>query len=147
MKPPLTAADRIYDLGQAVAGRIMRAVITELEDKNDGMFSGNDGLKNTWEEICVQVQHEESVHWEWYDRHVREMVARHAAGLPENERRALWLQTPEGEEWGRENDVVFGDCPVLDDEITEYVAKCIYNEASNFINPRIREYMEGMGYL
>lgn len=30
------------------------------------MISGDSGLKNVWEEVCVQVQDEQSIYWEAY---------------------------------------------------------------------------------
>ena len=50
--------------------QISSRVIEQLESVNEDNFllSGDDsGLKNTWEEICVQAQGEGSFHWNVYE--------------------------------------------------------------------------------
>ena len=49
-------------LAEQVCQRITRRVIRSLRELVDGLQSGDDsGLTNAWEEICVQVQGEQSV--------------------------------------------------------------------------------------
>ena len=44
----------------------MKQTLLELRDK-ELLTSGNDsGLKNVWEEVCVQVQGEQSYYWDAY---------------------------------------------------------------------------------
>jgi len=40
------------------------------------LLSGDDtGLKNTWDEICVQVRHEHSVYWRFYLIQIKSMIS------------------------------------------------------------------------
>src|SRR6187200_1466408 len=57
-------------------GLISTKVIDQLMLlKNGFLLSGDDsGLKNTWEEICIQVQGEESIHWDVYSDAIRNFI-------------------------------------------------------------------------
>jgi len=58
-------------------GLISSIVINQLMLLKEGfLLSGDDsGLKNTWEEICVQLQGDESIHWGVYEEVVRNFIA------------------------------------------------------------------------
>lgn len=45
---------------------IMEAIDALQKMDSDEMLSGNSGLKNVWEEVCVQVQDEQSFFWDTY---------------------------------------------------------------------------------
>lgn len=63
-------------------------------------LSGDDsGLENTWEEICVQVQGEQSFFWDAYSDAMHDAVLGAMQKLPERDELALWLQTEEGRDW------------------------------------------------
>jgi len=54
----------IRDYAKAAGEKVCEQVITELE-KITTTLSGDDSpLENPWEEICVQVQGEESFFWD-----------------------------------------------------------------------------------
>lgn len=56
-----------------IADKIIQELI-ELTDK-DFLLSGNDsGLKNVWEEICVQKQGEESHYWDAYEDTINNFI-------------------------------------------------------------------------
>jgi len=56
--------------------RISRAVIGALQKTTEGMQSGSDsGLKNIWDEICAQVQRQESALWEAHVDTVKDVIA------------------------------------------------------------------------
>src|SRR5438045_701863 len=66
----------------------------------DGPVSGGDSvLANVWDEICVQVQDEESALWEAYLETIGQIVARDIERLPPLETEALWLCTERGSDW------------------------------------------------
>lgn len=107
-------------------------------------MSGDDsGLKTTWDEICVQVQDEESFYWDAYDHTVRTVVGAQIGGLAKHERDALWLQTEAGADWDSERQGDSEADPVRDDDIIDYLAReYVYAEAGNWSNARIRAYIE-----
>jgi hypothetical protein len=106
--------------------------------------SGDDsGLTNAWEEICVQVQGEQSALWDAYDVMVRQVVSIEVTALPGHERDAVWLQTPEGEQWDAEVEDEREKSPVAEDNIIDYLTNDhVYSAAANWSNPGIRKYLE-----
>jgi hypothetical protein len=119
-----------------VAKRVARRVVRTLIGMREGLQSGDDsGLVNVWEEICVQVQDEESFFWEAYDHTVRSMVGGEVEGLPRPVLVALWQWLDSIGEV-RDDD----DAYCLDD-VTEYVVREVYRMAEEWSNRRIRAYL------
>ena len=54
------------------------------------------GLRNSWEEICIQVQGERSLLWDMYDDVVQGMAKGFCDELSSDEMSAIWLQTDSG---------------------------------------------------
>ena len=108
------------------------------------MLSGNDsGLMNLWEELCVQIQGEQSFHWEAYEELIAQLVAREIELLQPHEREAIWLQTPAGESWDNEDQQPREEYPVRADDIVEYLkGDYICRKAGDRSNRRIRDYLE-----
>ena len=131
----------VSTVAHEAATRITRKVIRELQRMYD-TTSGNDSeLKTTWDEICVQVQYEESVHWDAYDQTVRRIIEVCLKEIPNHLREAIYLQTDAGIEWccNEEGE----DCPVYEDDIIDYLAReYVYEEAGNWSNSRIRAFIE-----
>ena len=131
-------------VAQEAAQRITRKVIADLQDMQDLMSGEDSGLENTWDEICVQVQYQESHSWNAYDQTVKALVAAHLADLPKHEREALWLQTDEGSDWEDEQPEGRANYPVYDGDIVKYLThEYVYKEAGNWSNPRIRAFIDG----
>jgi hypothetical protein len=107
-------------------------------------LSGDDTeLANTWDEICVQVQYEESFYWDAYDETVRQVVSSCIMNLDNHERAAIWLRTSAGIDWECEeaNERVVD--PAIDNDIVEYLTtEYVYLEAGRWSNHRIREFIE-----
>src|SRR5439155_16348828 len=80
--------------------RLARSVIRQLQSMTDCMQSGDDSpLANVWDEVCVQVQGQESVIWETYVETLEGIVLGFVADLDHETKQAIWLQTREGSEW------------------------------------------------
>ena len=63
--------DLLKKFAKEIAIRIAKKTILALQ-KIENTLSGDDsGLKNTWDEICVQIQYEESLFWSAYDETVQ----------------------------------------------------------------------------
>ncbi len=67
-------------------------------NSND-LLSGDSGLKDTWEEICVQVQGEESGYWEQYLETIDQVLEGVLYALSREEQLAIWTSTDEGWDW------------------------------------------------
>src|ERR1035437_3604814 len=125
------------------AQRIGRKVIADLQAMKDTMSGDDSELKTTWDEICVQVQDEESFYWDAYDQTVRSTVRVYVAALPQHERDALWLQTDAGSDWDCDEPESREASPVSEDDIIDYlVREVVYAEAGRWSNARIRAFNE-----
>jgi hypothetical protein len=139
----LTETNIVRALANAAAKRIARRVISGLCRMKYTLSADDSGLKTTWDEICAQVQYEESLDWDTYDYTVRSLVEGYVVELPHYEREALWLQTDPGEEWDIERSEERDPYPVIDDDIIDFlVHKYVYTEAGRWSNARIRAFIE-----
>ena len=117
------------------------------------MQSGdNSGLKNLWDEICVQVQREESIFWDMYIEIIDSCIERQASKLKPHELMAIWWQnenleydtdslsitktSDDDEPWDLE------DNSYTMEEIVTYVRESyLMQEASTYSNKAITEYL------
>ena len=84
-----------------LSDKLIKDSIAALEqmDANE-MLSGDDsGLKNVWEEICVQVQQEESIFWDAYLETMEGLLTGFVELLDRDARMALWAVTDEGSDY------------------------------------------------
>jgi hypothetical protein len=85
-------SDRLSDsailsaVAEEAAQRITRKVIAALQGMRDTLSGDDSELETTWDEICVQIQDEESFFWDTYDEIVLDMVRARVAELPKYER-------------------------------------------------------------
>jgi hypothetical protein len=105
-------------------------------------LSGSDpGLKNVWDEICVQVQFQESAFWDSYVAVMEQVIAHHLKDLKLELRQAIWLQTDEGIHW--EPDPDDSAVPEVDDDMAAYIrAEYVMPQAADWSNARIERYLE-----
>src|SRR5207244_4032167 len=107
-----------------------KRVILALQRLKDCRLSGDDSvLENTWDEICVQVQDQESVYWDAYDATVRMFVETELRRLKRTEMEAVWLQTDAGWDWSDENggdDESQGEIPACVDDVTPCIVQKVY---------------------
>jgi hypothetical protein len=129
-------------LAEDVAQRITRKVIPTLQALTDKLSGDDSGLETMWDEICVQVQSEESVFWNVYDETAQNIVRGYIRELADYERAAIWLLTNAGENWSCEDEEDRLACPVNEDDIAEHVAHHhIYGEAAECSNARVHAYL------
>ena len=145
MNRKLSETTIVRELAESVCKRLSRRAIRALQELTDCRLSGDDScLANTWDEICVQIQHEESFAWDAYEQTVRAIVTGDVEELPIFERDAVWLQTPEGGDWDCDDEDERVSNPVVLDDIVSYVIRdYIYAQAGDWTNPRIRQYIDG----
>lgn len=107
------------------------------------LFQTDSELELAWDEICVQVQYQNSFDWDAYDETVRHLVSHHLGALPQHEREALWLQTDAGIDWIIEEPEHGGPDPVREDETVAYLVQAyVYPEAGGWSNARIRSFLD-----
>jgi len=142
----MTYRDKIIsDLAEAECKSLSRKVIRSLTKRTDGMQSG-DGtfLKNIWDEICVQVQGEESAMWDDYLDTIESLIFGEVAGLDTATKQAIWLQTDEGIDWKFDNENNEDQkVPIDCEDIAKYILDgFVLSAAADWTNKRIEKYLE-----
>ena len=142
MNQRLSESFIIRALAEDVAQRITRRSIAALQKITEGLGSGDDSeLKTVWDEVCVQMQFEQSVMWEAYEQTCTVILAGDVEELKPHERDALWLQTQQAQDWDCEDEAE--SYPVFNDDIVQYLFhNCLLREAGRWSNPRIRAYLD-----
>jgi hypothetical protein len=134
-------ADRNADADREAVDRIRNKIvdqtISELESFGEGyMLSGDDsGLESLWEEICVQVQGEESFHWYAYVETIENLLRGFVDDLSSAERIAIWLSTDAGTDWVYDHQAgstVDDTPPVSDTDIIEELKSKLMSRASAY---------------
>ena len=76
--------DRILaDLANQAFKQIARKVVRTLRETTHGMMSGDDSpLRSLWDEICVQVQGNESAYWDVYLDTIAGFIQKEVDKLP-----------------------------------------------------------------
>ena len=140
----------VIDHARALGQSIAEQVRADLEEMDETLLSGADSrLISVWQEICVQVQGEESFEWDTYQELVTGMISVRVTDLSKAEQEMLWLATDAGWDWLY--DVVHADDepapeqPGLD---TEELAEWIWTEflrplAESERDPNVVAYLEG----
>jgi len=136
-------------LAEDIARVVTRRAILGLQRLTDCLGSGDDSeLKNTWDEICVQVQSDQSVMWGAYEETSRAFLLGAIERLKPFEREALWLQTEQGQDWGYEDESEQKAAPVSKKDIVQYLwSEYLLDAAGRWSNPRIRAYLDRAGAI
>lgn len=99
-------------------------------------------MKNVWDEVCVQVQGEQSAMWDAYLDTIEGLVSQHLSRVDVDVKRAIWLQTPNGMEWEPDEDDD-DKSPYSDDDIVDYVLdEYVLSAAADWSNARIERHKE-----
>ena len=131
------------DLGETLRRRLVRGFIRELQRMQDLLSGDDSGLRNTWDEICVQQQMEHSFSWRAYEATMDTIIEHRVSQLQPYELDTLWLLTPEGSDWdwdcelGEERD----SYPVSESDVASYLMGELLGEANDWSNERISAYM------
>src|ERR1043166_1309740 len=90
----------VHAVAERATARATRLVIRRMQGVRDTLSSGDDSeLRNAWDEVCVQLQVQEAQNWSTYLDTMNQFAAEAINRMSHEERCAIWLQTPGGEEW------------------------------------------------
>jgi len=130
----------LSNLSSYHVSKIADSVIKDLmELKKDLLLSGGDsGLKNTWEEICVQVQGEQSFYWDSYEETINNFIEKALDEQPEVVRKLImYVASIDSEPEGTEDEPVYSWEAAID---------CINDEimmnAGSFENRNVTRYLD-----
>ena len=147
MERSLSEFGIVRQVAELAASRVTKLTIAHLEDMEATLSGEGSGLASCWEEICVQVQFETSVHWDSYYATVHALVESFVVELPEHEKDALWLQTDESDEWESDPPSERDPYPVLVDDIVTYLLdEYVYAAAGSYTNERIEEFIDRQSF-
>jgi len=134
-------------LARPIRERLIRNTIVCLQRMEPA--SGEDSvLANVWDEICVQVQYEESALWDAYLETVGQIVAHDVDRLSAFETEALWLCTEPGDDgWYLRDDTAdprdaAPPAPVNVRDVVDQIVSAICDRAADWSNPRVRKFLE-----
>lgn len=146
----------IREYGKAAATLVCERTITKLEEIKDTLSGDDSPLENAWEEICCQVQGEESIFWDTYQDLMHDSVLGILDQLPHRDIAALWLQTEEGWEWHYDQETEeeqsplslrgknASSIPINHDEVVSYIVRqFVLSSAQNFTNLNIEVFLDG----
>jgi hypothetical protein len=133
------------ELAKQLEKEIAEGAIKCLIEMKDGLMGGDDsGLKSIWEELCVQVQGEESIFFEEYIDIVENFIEHAITNKQRVERMVLWLATDDGFDWVSDH---FSDedsdqnLPLDMSVIVEKIASNVIRQASDFESESIYNYL------
>lgn len=125
-----------------LAAEVVRSVIGELQTM-EAMLSGDSGLANVWEEVCAQVQGEESCEWAAYEDVVDDLLHACIRSLDRDAQLALWAVTNEGWDYiydhHADQDGVEG-LPLDTGDIVTNLASDVLSKAADYESPSLYRY-------
>lgn len=146
MSDKLSESAIVRAVAQEASRLITRKVIRGLQNMKYTLSGDDSELKTTWDEICAQIQYEQSFSWDSYDETVRSYLNGYVNELPRHAQEAIWLQTDAGGDWYYEDPDDRDAFPVCDDDIVDYLAReYVYAEAGRWSNTRIRAFIDRSG--
>ena len=134
--------EMIRKIAESQCERLCRKIILALQKMTDCLHSGDDSiLQNMWDEVCVQVQGEESVLWGAYLDTMEHLLSHHVQPLEMAIKQAIWLQTDESFDWECE-DATSDDIPYCEDDIVYHILhEYVLSKAVDWSNARIEQYL------
>lgn len=130
--------DLAREVTQNACKLIERRVIRYMQSVGP-YFSGEDsGLANAWDEVCVQVQVQESFFWDLYVDLMQDIIDSELKRLSPAVRSAIWLQTEVWDCWYEEDD----EPDMSEQDINWYLCrKYVLSAAADWNNARIQDYI------
>lgn len=135
----------IREIAEIESKKIVRKIILFCQKNTQNLLSDEDsGLKNIWDEICVQMQYQESTFWEWYLIFIESYIMEEVKKLNIVIKKTIWLQTMEGIEWEDDEDEEIDHSRVSIDEndIVQYISRNVLSAACDYTNARIEKYLD-----
>ena len=125
---------------------VVRRAIRALQQRDNGETHAHwPHLRTLWDEICIQVQGEESDLWSAYLEEVDTYLLDEINWLPRIEKEAMWMQTSEGTDWEFDEDRQSNGPPVFDQDILSFVRPNLLGKAADWSNPAIRSQQDADG--
>ena len=132
-----TQRDIVRIFAKNLTDKVVKKCIRSLQ-KLDITLSGDERLKTTWDEICVQLQREYSFYWDDYEDAALNIIKGEVDNLQYYEQLAIWFQTDQALDF----DVEENDEPDFNQiDVYNYIKKELFWRAGNWSNKGIRDYL------
>lgn len=126
------------ELGRALVSRVVRD-LQSMQDEAGLLSDADTGLRDIWDEVCVQEQTERSFSWAAYELTISGLIDGLLEDYSNNQLRELWRLTEAGESWAAENP--HAKTGLLNrDDIRQYLFDQVLQRAANYSNSRIRAF-------
>lgn len=145
----------IREYANQAADEITRKTIRAMQRITYTLSAGDSGLANAWDELCVQVQDEDSNFRDAYDETLRQIVKEYVDELLICDLHALWLQTDSGWDWlweiehppeadlPNESKQEVPEVPCDSDEVVNYIINThVLSRAESYSNRKINKFIE-----
>jgi len=120
-----------------------KVIKTLKQLRGDSLLESSDhGLKNTWEEICVQLQDEESVFWNAYDETVEQTINFIFKKVDNEIIKFLSIMNDDEFYITEKDNFKYEDYALSTDSACDVVKNEVYNQARIFINNNIKRYLD-----
>lgn len=120
---------------------IVDKVIRALKRQKKLLLSGEEsGLKNLWEEYCVQLQQERSYHFETYIETLKNFIDDEISKQPQEIQKVLDFS--ENENFDKEDEFENNEFHYSRDNAIDEILKEINTISLNFENKNIRKYLD-----
>jgi hypothetical protein len=128
----------------AIARVCNRARRTLITMPASGLAGDDCGLRNVWDELCVQLQYDQSPDWWAFEITVRQVIEGVMLDLAGHEKLAIWLDTDQGRDWQWEDEDKRESPPNVDDQdVALYIQRShLYPMAKEWSNTRIRNFIQ-----
>lgn len=133
----------------AWATRLGSQAVSDVIRSLEGMEasrSGDSGLVNAWEEVCAQVQDEESIDWSTYDDTIVDLLCSVVRRLDRGAQLALWAVTDEGWDYIYDHHADkngAAGAPLDIDAIAAKLKGDVLSEAADYESPSLYRYIWG----
>lgn len=134
----------LYELKSYHAKMLSGKAISVLKKlKGDNLLSPDDyGLKNVWEEICIQKQAEESVFWNTYEETIEMVILDILSGTDKEILKFLSIMDDEEYEQSENGDFNYDDYKHSIDSVLRVLKDHVIQESANYSNKRIQNYLD-----
>lgn len=142
MSPKSAPEQLIAEIAQRKIDRLVRQTVDYLQAIRSTLSGDDSGLRDAWDEICVQVQFHESASWEAYEATVNQFVEGAVQELAPIDLRLLWLQTDAGWAWLYDHRDTTAEIPAETESVVDLLMQAVRDKAGDWSNTRIRRYLD-----
>jgi hypothetical protein len=127
----------VWRLADRATEKIVRRIIRQLQAEATAS-TGQEHLQTAWDDICIQVQVDESYYWDAYIEEIDRRIEWEFNELPEIERTAIWLQSDEGSRWSVDSGESDEKPPIFAADVLNDVRAEVLGKAGDWTNSAIR---------